>query len=193
MKNRKRLLCVVIMLCLAMIGCGNKTEEETVAPEISKAPPVSSETVKEESTKAAETEPEIWNPAVIQRQILLDENCAAGVIFLGYVDADAGDLEQNRDVEGNGLGLAITHRLVTMMNAKIEAESEYGKGSTFTVYLKQELMGTDCIGDFEKNYRKSAETVVKYEQSFTAPDASILVVDDNQMNLMVVQNLLKDI
>ena len=102
------------------------------------------------------------------------------------------DLEQNRDVEGTGLGLAITHRLVTMMNAKIEAESEYGKGSTFTVYLKQELMGTDCIGDFEKNYRKSAETVVKYEQSFTAPDASILVVDDNQMNLMVVQNLLKD-
>ncbi len=102
------------------------------------------------------------------------------------------DLEKNRDVEGTGLGLAITQRLVAMMDAKIEAESEYGKGSVFTLYLSQELMGTECIGDFEKNYRKSAEKVEKYEQSFTAPEATILVVDDNQMNLMVVQSLLKN-
>lgn len=102
------------------------------------------------------------------------------------------DLEKNRDVEGTGLGLAITQRLVAMMGARIEAESEYGKGSTFTLYLEQDLMGTEGIGDFEKNYRKSAEKVEKYEQSFTAPEAVILVVDDNQMNLMVVQSLLKN-
>ena len=102
------------------------------------------------------------------------------------------DLEKNRDVEGTGLGLAITQRLVAMMDAKIEAESEYGKGSTFTLYLTQEMMGTECIEDFEKNYRKSVEKVKKYEQSFTAPEATLLVVDDNQMNLMVVQSLLKN-
>ena len=101
------------------------------------------------------------------------------------------DLEQNRDIEGTGLGLAITQRLVTMMNGTLEVESIYGEGSVFTLALSQEVAGQECMGDFEKNYRKPAETVKKYKESFVAPEATLLVVDDNQMNLMVVKNLLK--
>ena len=38
---------------------------------------------------------------------------------------------------GNGIGLNIVHRIVTLANGKIEVRSEYGKGSTFTVRLPQ--------------------------------------------------------
>ena len=101
------------------------------------------------------------------------------------------DLEQNRDIEGTGLGLAITHKLATMMNGEIQVESNYGEGSSFILYIEQIILNPEPIGDFEKNFHKSQEKVEKYEQSFQAPDASVLVVDDNQMNLMVVKNLLK--
>ena len=200
MKNRKRLLCVVIMLCLAMIGCGNKIEEETVAPEISKAPPVSSETVKEESTKAAETEPEIWNPAVIQRQILLDENCAAGVMFLGYVDADAGDLEQNRDYyqsvfEKQGY-LENFPFLAEIPNSNF-VQTEYGQ--ELYCIIPQDDMASVSVNQWivnEKNDFKGeagevlyrAETgspiLLKCNVSEIVPDAEIVIVDNkgNQLH-----------
>ncbi len=101
------------------------------------------------------------------------------------------DLVQNRGIEGTGLGLAITQRLATMMNGKVEVESRYGEGSVFTLCLAQEVMSSKCIGDFV-NYRKHANKTRKYTHSFEAEGASILVVDDNQMNLMVVKNLLKE-
>jgi len=101
------------------------------------------------------------------------------------------DLDANRNIEGTGLGLAITHNLVKMMGGKVEVQSVYGEGSVFTVYLTQPILGEGCIGDFVQNYRKSAGRLQKYKNSYTAPDASVLVVDDNQINLQVVKNLLK--
>ncbi len=41
----------------------------------------------------------------------------------------------NREHEGSGLGLTLTHRLVQLIGGSIHAESEKGKGSTFTVTL----------------------------------------------------------
>ena len=101
------------------------------------------------------------------------------------------DMDTNRNIEGTGLGLAITHNLAQMMGGRIEVESVYGEGSVFTLYLTQMVMGEGCIGDFDQNYRQAAGRLHKYEQAFTAPDASVLAVDDNQINLTVVQNLLK--
>ena len=101
------------------------------------------------------------------------------------------DLETNRDIEGTGLGLAITHNLVKMMGGEIKVQSVYGEGSTFTVYLPQSIRGKECLGDFVKNYRNSAGRLKKYANAYVAPDASVLVVDDNQINLQVVKNLLK--
>jgi len=101
------------------------------------------------------------------------------------------DLSKNRHIEGTGLGLAITHQLVTMMDGNIDVSSVYGEGSTFIVNIAQKVASSEVIGDFMTKYRKTGETVHEYTQLFTAPDANILIVDDNSMNLMVLQNLLK--
>ncbi|MCH5258365.1 MAG: response regulator [Lachnospiraceae bacterium] len=102
------------------------------------------------------------------------------------------DPEENRNVEGTGLGLAITHRLVEQMQGCIDVESEYGVGSTFTVYLPQGIMNDSPIGDFQKRYQTTMkQDTYQYRESFIAPDARILVVDDTPMNLFVIGQLLK--
>jgi signal transduction histidine kinase/CheY-like chemotaxis protein/ligand-binding sensor domain-containing protein len=49
------------------------------------------------------------------------------------------DTAKNRGIEGTGLGLAITKRLCMAMGGDITVESEYGRGSTFTVTIPQEF------------------------------------------------------
>jgi len=101
------------------------------------------------------------------------------------------DLETNRNIEGTGLGLAITHNLVSMMGGSMEVASIYGEGSVFTINLAQKIISDEPIGDFEKYDNREADRSHKYVPAFTAPTANVLVVDDNQINLTVVQSLLK--
>jgi len=99
------------------------------------------------------------------------------------------DPEKNRKREGTGLGLNITKSFVEMMGGSLNVESVYGEGSVFTVRIIQEVRDRETIGlfgDIESNTRKG-----KYEASFTAPTARILVVDDVKMNLTVMKGLLK--
>ena len=107
-----------------------------------------------------------------------------------FHDFERLDLQKNRNVEGTGLGLAITHRLVTKMKGYLKMESEYGKGSVFTVYLPQGYRTEEKIGDFKQKYEDFLHGREHYQESFTAPQAKILVVDDNRMNLTVVERLL---
>lgn len=101
------------------------------------------------------------------------------------------DLKENRNVEGTGLGLSITLSLVNMMKGELKVASEYGNGSTFTIELPQEVPNYEAVGDFKKRAEKFMKEQNAYKESFVAPEAKILVVDDSEMNLYVVENLLK--
>ena len=100
------------------------------------------------------------------------------------------DLVQNNTVEGTGLGLSITHNLLRLMNGRIEVESEYGKGSTFIIYLPQRVVSEEPIGNFHDKFDRYVHTMRAYQESFKAPEAHLLVVDDTDMNLTVIEGLL---
>ncbi len=102
------------------------------------------------------------------------------------------DEERNRYIEGTGLGLSIVQQLVELMGGKISVNSVYTKGSTFIVMLDQDIVDEKELGTFTLASRMRAREGETYRQSFEAPDAHILVVDDNDMNLMVVKKLLAE-
>ena len=99
--------------------------------------------------------------------------------------------ERNRNVEGTGLGMNITKHLLEMMDSSLQVQSVYGEGSVFSFRLKQKVVEWEEIGDYEAAYRSSLASRRKYKEKFTAPEASILVVDDTETNLTVFCNLLK--
>ena len=108
-----------------------------------------------------------------------------------FGDFERFDQKENHNVEGTGLGLSITHKMLELMQGSMEVESVYGEGSTFTIVIPQKVVGQECVGNFETKYHEYVQNMQVYRESFTAPDAKVLIVDDNEMNLFVVQNLLK--
>ncbi|WP_196808761.1 response regulator [Butyrivibrio sp. AC2005] len=98
---------------------------------------------------------------------------------------------RNRTIEGTGLGMSIVKKLLAMMNTRLVVKSVYGEGSDFSFTVLQKVCDPEPIGDFEKRYKESVNIKKQYHESFTAPDAKILVVDDTSMNLTVIKGLLK--
>ncbi len=101
------------------------------------------------------------------------------------------DEEQNRNIEGTGLGMNITMSLLKMMDGELKVESEYQKGSTFTVIIPQKIISREPAGSFRQMKEKNIRYDGSRQSSFTAPKGKVLVVDDNTMNLTVFQALLK--
>ena len=93
------------------------------------------------------------------------------------------DIDKYTDIEGTGLGMAITKGLIDLMNGEIKIESELGKGSTFTIKLDQDI-----------STKNIDEVLTSYTATFNPFDASgqkVLVVDDNQVNLKVAEHFLE--
>ena len=86
----------------------------------------------------------------------------------------------NTTTEGTGLGLAITKRLVNMMGGKIVVDSKYGEGSTFTVFIRQDISNKKIEKEEIREFKLNLE------------DKKILVVDDNILNLKVSKRLFKE-
>ena len=137
-------------------------------------------------------------------------NVSEDEVMLKYVVSDTGigireeDMEKlfakyerldtikNRNVEGTGLGMAITTKLLGLMNSSLDVQSTYGKGSTFSFELAQKVIDREPIGDLNRRFsqtKKADDSDVR----FIAPDAKILVVDDNRTNRLVFKKLLQRI
>lgn len=101
------------------------------------------------------------------------------------------DEEKNRNIEGTGLGMNITMSLLKLMDGDMKVESEYQKGSVFTVTIPQKIISQEPAGSFEEIRSSREQGHKKKQQGFEAPDARVLVVDDNDMNRIVFQSLLK--
>ncbi len=97
---------------------------------------------------------------------------------------------RNRNIEGTGLGMSIVNRLLDMMGSNLIVKSEYGKGSEFAFSVSQAIADAAPIGDFEQRVKESLGRADDDTYVY-APDAKLLAVDDNRMNLLVINNLLK--
>jgi CheY-like chemotaxis protein len=114
-----------------------------------------------------------------------------------FSDYNQVDTKSNRTIEGTGLGLSITKKIAEMMDGSVTVESEYGKGSTFTVRLRQEPVECNPIGKevavklgefnyIDDRYRQNSRFV-----RTRIPYARVLVVDDVPTNLDVALGMMK--
>ncbi|MBR5969288.1 MAG: DegV family EDD domain-containing protein [Lachnospiraceae bacterium] len=102
------------------------------------------------------------------------------------------DEEKNRNIEGTGLGLSIVKQIMELMGGEISVSSVYTKGSVFTMSLTQEIVDPTPVGSMASLTRGAEQKREVYRQSFEAPEARLLIVDDNEMNLSVETGLLQD-
>jgi CheY-like chemotaxis protein len=99
------------------------------------------------------------------------------------------DEEKNTGIQGTGLGLDISRRFAELMGGRLMCTSVYGEGSEFILTVTQKIVDKTPIGLFTEH--DDSEAKGPYVPQFVAPDADVLVVDDNPMNLNVIKGLLK--
>jgi signal transduction histidine kinase/DNA-binding NarL/FixJ family response regulator/HPt (histidine-containing phosphotransfer) domain-containing protein len=115
-----------------------------------------------------------------------------GKLFSGYTQLDT---NANRKIEGTGLGLEITRRLVEMMGGSITVKSEYGKGSVFTAEIIQGIphytpIGEETAGKL-KNFSYTVDRKGEDIDRSWMPYGRVLVVDDLPVNLQIARGLLE--
>jgi len=114
-----------------------------------------------------------------------------------FQDYSQVDTKSHNKIEGTGLGLSLTKRMVEMMGGNITVDSEYGKGSTFTIRIKQGHVNDVPIGPTVVEKLKNFQFIDEKHQQHARlvrlplPYARVLVVDDVEPNLVVVKGILK--
>lgn len=93
--------------------------------------------------------------------------------------------DSTHKVQGTGLGLTISHQIVTLMGGELQVESTYGQGSKFWFDLDL----PEATQGFELEQAKSAQIVIGYQ----GKNRSVLIVDDRWENRSVIVNMLKPV
>jgi CheY-like chemotaxis protein/HPt (histidine-containing phosphotransfer) domain-containing protein len=101
------------------------------------------------------------------------------------------DEKRNSNIEGSGLGLNLTKKLVDLMGGEIEVSSVYNQGSVFTAKMPQIIQNGAPVGDFADRYQELLNQKDTISEVVYAPNARVLVVDDVPMNLLVAKGLMK--
>jgi signal transduction histidine kinase len=118
-------------------------------------------------------------------------------LFTDYYQVDG---MSNRLIEGTGLGLAISKRFALMMGGDIQVESEYGRGSVFTVHIRQEAAAGPIGAETTRALQElrfihgmaGGINAGKYHgPPATFPNARILIVDDVEINLEVAKGMIE--
>jgi signal transduction histidine kinase/CheY-like chemotaxis protein len=99
-------------------------------------------------------------------------------IFDSFTQADA---KTTRKYGGTGLGLTISKKLIDLMDSKLEVTSKPGEGSTFSFKLLFE-----CAPAREK--AKAEKGLLQLEEF---SELSVLVAEDNPVNMIVVKRILE--
>ena len=100
------------------------------------------------------------------------------------------DTKKNRNVEGTGLGLVITKRLLNLMGGDIRVNSKVGEGSTFSFTLHQ-IVKDPRPSNYDSDHDRITADNAGYRITFKAPTARVMIVDDNKVNLTVASELMK--
>ncbi len=93
------------------------------------------------------------------------------------------DEDKNTTIEGTGLGLAITKQILILMGGNIIVQSVYGSGSKFTIVVDQKIKQT------------ASPVITNYvsNSNIDLSNRTILIVDDNKLNLKVGSKIIKSI
>ena len=107
------------------------------------------------------------------------------------------NMEANRQTQGTGLGMSITHNLLLLMGGEIDVKSKPGEGSLFVVKIPQKRVSNSVLGEETAQSLKNFDTnsLLNNKKSSIIrtpmPYGSVLVVDDVETNLYVARGLLK--
>ena len=106
-------------------------------------------------------------------------------LFSDYTQVDENTRCAN---SGSGLGLSIVKSLVQMMDGTVSVQSEYGKGSLFSVRFRQNLVSMDKA-DGNRCTKVSKRCALRAEPP-NFSQARALVVDDTLTSLDVLEGML---
>lgn len=101
------------------------------------------------------------------------------------------DEKENAGIEGTGLGINISSKLLKLMGSELKIDSTPGKGSTFYFTLCLPVVDATEIGSFKENETNKKTEIVGAKRELVASGAKVMVVDDTSINLKVFSSIIK--